>query len=113
MRVYSHFKLKLQCQFVVITTYVMKTKIVRVDAIKARDARKYVVTVVIKCGDWRMSPARSVKLERRQRRINHPFIRVDLDASRVSHDDQLQLIDEQRLLQLISHAQLETTVVLP
>src|ERR1700730_1908790 len=105
-------KLQSQCMLVGVPAYLMKTKIVRILAIKTSNAGQDVMSMIVDRGNRRFCGARGVEFERRQRRTSQSLIRIDFDALRVGHRDQLQPIYKQRLLQLVSHPQLVTAVTL-
>src|SRR4051812_21473846 len=91
--------------FVRVAAYPVKLEIIRILAIETRNARKNIVPVLINCRDRRASITSRVDLER-LRRDRQSLIGINLNIFRMRHRNQLDLVDEQRLLELVRYAQL-------
>ncbi len=94
-----------------VTANAITTEIIRVLAIHACNAREHIVSMIIHSGERGVRAARLIKFER-TRRISHPFVRIDFNAKRMVHCDELEPVGKQRFFQLVRHAELVAPVAL-
>ena len=89
----------------------LEIKIVDVAPIDARDAVEHIVPVLVGRAQWRLRRAHGVERERPARgRRPQSLVRIDVDTGGMRDADQLQPIDEHRLLELVGDTQVVAAV---